>query len=59
MIRFIMYKISFQKRVHEFILSAMSENHAEIVANDFYNSNGLIGRYYCELPNGKTFSINS
>lgn len=39
------------------ILSAMSDQHAVNVAQDFYNRNGLIGRHYCETSSGKTFSI--
>jgi hypothetical protein len=53
-----MFKISGGIKQVEFELKAMSDQHAIIVANDFYNRNGLIGRYYCETSNGKTFSVS-
>ena len=57
-IQFVMFKICGGVKVCEFNLTAISENHAVVVATDFYNRCGLIGRYYCELSNGKTFSVN-
>ena len=40
-------------------LSAISESHAQIVAQDFYDKNGLIGRFYVETSTGFQFSINN
>jgi hypothetical protein len=57
-VSFVMFKISGGIKQVEFELKAMSDQHAIIVANDFYNRNGLIGRYYCETSNGKTFSVS-
>lgn len=56
-VSFVMFKISGGIK-QEFELKAMSDHHAILVANDFYNRNGLIGRYYCETSNGKTFSVS-
>ena len=57
-VSFVMFKISGGIKQVEFELKAMSDQHAILVANDFYNRNGLIGRYYCETSNGKTFSVS-
>jgi hypothetical protein len=57
-ITFTMFKVMGDVKYFNFKLSAISEQHAIIVAEDFYNRCGLIGRYYIELSNGKTFSIN-
>ena len=57
-VSFVMFKISGGIKQVEFELKAMSDHHAILVANDFYNRNGLIGRYYCETSNGKTFSVS-
>lgn len=57
-ISFVMYKISGGIKQVEFELKAMSDHHAISVANDFHQRNGLIGRYYCETSNGKTFSVS-
>ncbi len=54
---FIMYKIIDGKKAINYTLNAISELHAQTVAEDFYNKNGLIGRYYCETETGKTFII--
>ena len=55
---FVMFKISGGIKQVEFELKAMSDHHAILVANDFHYRNGLIGRYYCETSNGKTFSVS-
>jgi hypothetical protein len=55
---FIMFKIIGGTKQIEFKLKCISDTHSIQVANDFYIRNGLIGRYYCETSNGKTFSIN-
>lgn len=52
-----MFKISGGIRILEFDLEAISNKHAVVVAQDFYNRLGLIGRYYCETSTGFTFSI--
>lgn len=57
-ITFVMFKFSGAKKYLEFSFSAMSDAHAVVVANDFYEKNGLIGRYYCETSTGKTFSVS-
>jgi hypothetical protein len=57
-VSFIMFKVSGGKKVHEFRLASISEHHAITVAENFYKTNGLIGRYYCETENGKMFQIN-
>ena len=57
-ISFVMFKVSGGKKIHEFSLKSISEHHAITVAESFYKANGLIGRYYCETENGKTFQIN-
>jgi hypothetical protein len=57
-ISFVMYKIMGGIKQHQFKLTALSDSHAITVANDFYNRNGLIGRYYCELSNGQSFSVS-
>lgn len=57
-VSFIMYKVSGGKKAHEFRLDSMSEQHAIVVAENFYKINGLIGRYYCETINGGHFQIN-
>jgi hypothetical protein len=55
----IMFKIIGGKREYDFQLTAMSDQHAIIVAYDFYNRLGLFGRYYCETSTGKSFSVSS
>ena len=55
---FVMFKIIGGIKQVEFELEAMSDHHAISVANDFHYRNGLIGRYYCETSNGKTFSVS-
>jgi hypothetical protein len=56
-ITLIMFKVVNNKKVHEVKLEAISEHHAITVAQNFYQKNGLIGRYYCETENGKMFQI--
>jgi len=53
-----MYKVMGGIKHFNWQLSAISEQHAIVVAEDFYKRCGLIGRYYIELSNGKAFSIN-
>ena len=55
----IMFKIIGGRREYDFQLTAMSDQHAIIVAYDFYNRLGLFGRYYCETSTGKAFSVSS
>jgi hypothetical protein len=57
-VSFIMFKIIGGIKQVEFELKAISDHHAISVANDFYYRRGLIGRYYCETSNGKTFSVS-
>ena len=57
-VSFVMFKISGGIKQVEFELKAISDHHAISVANDFHYRNGLIGRYYCETSNGKTFSVS-
>ena len=57
-VSFVMFKIAGGIKRVEFELKAMSDHHAISVANDFHYRNGLIGRYYCETSNGKTFSVS-
>lgn len=57
-VSFIMFKIIGGIKQVEFTLGAMSDHHAISIANDFHYRNGLIGRYYCETSNGKTFSVS-
>jgi hypothetical protein len=57
-VSFVMFKISGGIKQVEFELNAISDHHAISVANDFHYRNGLIGRYYCETSNGKTFSVS-
>ena len=54
----VMFKISGGKKDLEFLFAAMSDAHAVVVANDFYEMYGLIGRYYCETSTGKSFSVS-
>lgn len=54
----IMFKIIGGIKQVEFELKAISDHHAISVANDFHYRQGLIGRYYCETSNGKTFSVS-
>ena len=53
-----MFKVIGGVKQLEFELKAISDHHAISVANDFYERNGLIGRYYCESSNGKMFSVS-
>jgi hypothetical protein len=57
-VSFVMFKISGGIKQIEFELKAISDHHAILIANDFHCRNGLIGRYYCETSNGKTFSVS-
>jgi len=57
-VSFVMFKIIGGIKQIEFELKAISDHHAISVANDFHYRNGLIGRYYCETSNGKTFSVS-
>ncbi len=57
-VSFVMFKILGGIKQVEFELKAISDHHAISVANDFHYRNGLIGRYYCETSNGKTFSVS-
>ena len=57
-VSFVMFKIVGGIKQVEFDLKAISDHHAISVANDFHNRTGLIGRYYCETSNGKTFSVS-
>ncbi len=57
-IYFLMFKIIGGVKQVEFELKAISDHHAITVANDFHYRQGLIGRYYCETSNGKTFSVS-
>ncbi len=57
-ISFLMFKIIGGVKQVEFELKAISDHHAITVANDFHYRQGLIGRYYCETSNGKTFSVS-
>lgn len=57
-ITFVMFKVVNNKKLHEVTLQAISEHHAITVAQDFHRKSGLIGRYYCETENGKTFQVN-
>lgn len=57
-VSFVMFKIVGGIKQVEFELKAISDHHAISVANDFHYRNGLIGRYYCETSNGKTFSVS-
>ena len=54
----VMFKIIGGTKQVEFELKAISDHHSISVANDFHYRNGLIGRYYCETSNGKTFSVS-
>lgn len=58
-IRILVYKIIGGRKAIQFELSALSDSHARIVALDFYNKNGLIGRYYFETSTGISFSITA
>jgi len=55
---FVMFKVFGGIKQIEFELNAISDHHAISVANDFHHRQGLIGRYYCETSNGKTFSVS-
>ena len=57
-VSFVMFKIIGGIKQVEFELKAISDHHAISVANGFHYRNGLIGRYYCETSNGKTFSVS-
>lgn len=57
-VSFVMFKIIGGIKQVEFELKAISDHHAISVANDFHYKQGLIGRYYCETSNGKTFSVS-
>ena len=57
-VSFIMFKVIGGIKQIEFKLNAISDHHAISVANDFHYRQGLIGRYYCETSNGKTFSVS-
>jgi len=57
-VSFVMFKIIGGIKQVEFKLKAISDHHAISVANDFHYRNGLIGRYYCETSNGKTFIVS-
>ena len=57
-VSFVMFKIIGGIKQVEFELKAISDHHAISVANDFHYRQGLIGRYYCETSNGKTFSVS-
>lgn len=54
----VMFKVIGGIKQIEFELNAISDHHAISVANDFHYRQGLIGRYYCETSNGKTFSVS-
>ena len=54
----IMYKIIGGVKQIEFKLHAMTDSHAVLVAQSFYNKCGLIGRYYVEVETGYKFSIS-
>lgn len=56
-VTFKMFKIIGGVKAIDFELTAISEQNAKEVAYDFYNKNGLIGRYYCETSTGFNFSI--
>ena len=57
-VSFVMFKVIGGVKRIEFELKAISDHHAILVANDFHYRQGLIGRYYCETSNGKTFSVS-
>ena len=57
-VSFVMFKIIGGIKQIEFELEAISDHHSISVANDFHYRQGLIGRYYCETSNGKTFSVS-
>jgi hypothetical protein len=57
-VSFVMFKVIGGIKQIEFQLKAISDHHAISVANDFHYRQGLIGRYYCETSNGKTFSVS-
>jgi hypothetical protein len=57
-VSFVMFKVIGGAKQIEFELKAISDHHAISVANDFHYRKGLIGRYYCETSNGKTFSVS-
>ena len=54
----IIFKIIGGVKQIQFELESISDLHAVSVANDFHHRNGLIGRYYCETSNGKSFSVS-
>lgn len=57
MMKLVIYKIYGGVRLFNFEYSAMSDEHAKIVAQQAYKCLGLIGRYYVEMSNGECFSI--
>ncbi len=57
-VTFVMYKIAGGVKFVEYKLEAISDHHAIVVATDFHNRLGLLGRYYCETSNGKAFSVS-
>jgi hypothetical protein len=57
-LQIVMFKIIAGKKDHEFKLTAISNAHAILVASDFHNKNGLIGRYYCETSTGFAFRVS-
>lgn len=56
-IKFEMYKIIGGRKEQRFEFEAMSDKHAIIVAEQFKEKNGLIGRYYCETSSAFCFSV--
>jgi len=57
-ISFAMFNVIGGVKIHNFQFEAISDNHAIVVAQAFYDRVGLIGRYYCETSTGKTFSVS-
>lgn len=56
-VKFIMFKILGGRKDHQFSLTAISDKHAEVVADQFKEKCGLIGRYYCETESGNCFQV--
>jgi len=53
----LIFKVRNGQKAEYFELNAISDNHAIVVAEQFKERNGLIGRYYCETSNGFCFSV--
>ena len=52
-----MYKKSGITIIHELYYDVLSDRHAISVAVNAHKDMGLIGRYYCEVSTGYTFTV--